>query len=126
MMLYPFADVGAGLSEEVIYRFGIISILMGLMTFARIGGSRANNEVAFWIANAAQTAFFGFIHVQQGIVTTQAGGMMFATAISPPTWSGVVLGYIYRRWGIEAAILAHIAGDIFIPIFWTLSGSLHH
>ena len=126
MMLYPFADVGAGLSEEVIYRFGIVSTLTGLMSFARIGGSKANNEVAFWLANAAQAAFFGFIHVQQGLVTTQAGGMLFATAISPPTWSGVVLGYVYRRWGIEAAIVAHIVGDILVPIFWTLWGSLHH
>jgi membrane protease YdiL (CAAX protease family) len=124
MLLYPFGDVGAALSEEVIYRFGIVSTLMGLMSFARIGGRSANNDVAFWIANIAQAAFFGFIHVQQGIATSQIGGMAFATLTAPPTWSGVVLGYVFRRWGIEAAIVTHILADIAWPICLLLLAQL--
>ena len=125
-MLYPLADIGAALSEEPIYRFGIISTLMGIMAFARIGGRSSNNDVAFWIANIAQAAWFGYIHVQQGIVTTQAGGIALETLISAPTWSGVVLGYVYRRWGIEAAIVTHMLGDILVPIFLLSWAFVHH
>ena len=125
-MLYPLADIGAALSEESIYRFGIISTLMGIFAFAGLAGRNARGETAFWIANIAQALWFGFIHVQQGIVTSQAGGIPLETLISAPTWSGLVLGYVYRRWGIEAAIATHMLADILVPIFLLGWGYFHH
>lgn len=124
--LYPLADVGAALSEETIYRFGIITTLMGIMALLHIGGRKANNNIAFWIANILQGLFFGFIHVSQGAVTSQVGGIPLQTLISPPTWTGFVLGFVYRTWGFEAAIVAHMAGDILVPIFWAIWVGLAH
>jgi hypothetical protein len=125
MMLYPLADIGAALSEEPIYRFGLMTTLMGIFSFVRRGGGNPNTDVNFWIANIVQAAFFGFIHVQQGAVTSQAGGIFLQTLISPPTWSGFTLAYVYRRWGIESAILGHIAADIFVPVLFILMGMVH-
>jgi membrane protease YdiL (CAAX protease family) len=114
--LYPLAVVGAGLSEEVIYRFGLMSVLIGLMSWARVGGRQANNAWAFWIANVLQAAWFGFGHVAQGLVASQSGGAALATLAAPQTWSGLIFGYVYRRWGLEAAIIAHMASDLLVPV----------
>lgn len=125
-MLYPLADIGAALSEEVIYRFGIIATLMGLLALVRVSGKNPTNAVAFWVANIIQAAFFGFIHVQQGAVTAQIGSIWLTTALAAPTWSGVVLGYVYRRFGIETAMVTHMAADIMVPIFLALWALVHH
>jgi membrane protease YdiL (CAAX protease family) len=92
-----------------------MSALMGSMSWARIGGRDPNNAWAFWIANAAQAAWFGFGHVAEGLVASQAGGLALATLTAPQTWSGLVFGYVYRRWGLEAAIVAHMASDLLVP-----------
>lgn len=125
MMLYPLADIGAALSEEPIYRFGLMTTLIGVLSFARLGNSNPNRDAAFWIANIVQAAFFGFIHVQQGAVTSQVGGIFFQTLISPPTWAGFTIGYVFRRWGIESAIVTHILADIFVPVMFLLWGLFH-
>ena len=111
--LFPLAFIGAPLSEEVCYRFGFLSVLMGAMSFVRLGGRNPNNAIAFWIANLIQGAWFGFIHVEQGVVVAaQSGSLLFQIAVAPQTWGGVIFGLVYRRFGLEAAIVAHIGADI--------------
>ena len=124
MMLYPLALIGAPISEEPLFRFGVMMTLMGILSFVRRGDNSTNFAI-FWIANIVQAAFFGFVHVQQGAVTSQAGGLLLQTLISPPTWSGLTLGYVFRRWGIESAIVAHFAADLFTPILLAIVGALH-
>jgi hypothetical protein len=120
--LWPLGVVGSGLSEEVAYRFAPLSILMAALSFFRVGGREANNRVAFWIANILQALWFGFGHVQEGLVAPQAGGLLFQTVIAPQTYSAMVFGIVYRRSGLEAAVVSHMATDILVPIFvllWT-------
>lgn len=113
--LWPLGFAGAGLSEEVLYRFGLITPVLGLagLLFGRDRPRVA--AMAFWTANIAQAALFGFGHVAQGVVASAAGGMLLATALAPQTWGGLLFGYVYRRWGIEAAIISHMLTDIFVP-----------
>jgi membrane protease YdiL (CAAX protease family) len=125
-MLFPLAFIGAPLSEEVFYRFGFLSVLMGLMSFVKLGGRNPNNAIAFWIANVMQGAWFGFIHVQQGIVAAQHGSLAFQIAVAPQTYGGIVFGVVYRRWGLEAAIIAHMLSDICAPLVGMLWGYMHH
>ena len=115
-LLFPLAFVGAAMSEEVACRFGLMSILMGLMSFAAPRGRSPNNAVAFWIANIAQGLWFGYIHVAQGVVASQGGSLPYELATSPQTWGGIIFGVVYRKFGLEAAIIAHMTADILAPI----------
>ena len=124
MMLYPLALIGAPISEEPLFRFGVMATLMGILSFIRRGDT-STKSVVFWVANIAQALFFGFVHVQQGAVTSQSGGLFLQTLISAPTWSGLTLGYVFRRFGIESAIVAHFAADLFTPVLLALVGALH-
>ncbi|MGH8320236.1 MAG: CPBP family glutamic-type intramembrane protease [Steroidobacteraceae bacterium] len=124
--LWPSGVVGAALSEEVVFRFGAIATLMGLLSFVHLRGWRPSTNVIFWIANIAQGAWFGFVHVHEGLVVSSLGyGVLLAIAIAPQTWAGFVFGYVFRRWGIEAAIVAHMVVDTVGPLLLVLSGGAH-
>jgi len=126
MELWPLGVVGSALSEEVVYRFAALSVLMGVMSFLRVGGREPNNGLAFWIANLLQAVWFGFGHVEEGLVAPQAGGLLFQTAIAPQTYSALVFGVVYRRWGLESAVIAHMATDVLVSNFVLLWTGLHH
>lgn len=113
--LWPLGFAGAGLSEEVLYRFGMITPVVGLACLL-LGRDRPGiATAAFWAANIAQAFLFGLGHVQDGVVASAAGGWFVATLAAPQTWVGLLFGYVYRRWGIETAIVAHMLTDIFAP-----------
>ena len=95
-----------GISEEIIARWGVLSVAMlGLL---KLGASRG---VAFWSANLFAGVLFGIGHF----------GLLFALFPEPPVWliaavlAGNLLpalgfGWLFRRYGLEAAMLGHGGG----------------
>ena len=92
-----------GVGEEIIARWGLLTGFMALAM--RLGRGR---DAAFWIANAAAALLFALGHF----------GALFAMIPHPSVWlmAAVVLGnfvpamgfgWLYRRHGIESAMLAH-------------------
>ena len=91
------------LGEEIIARWGLLTGFMALAM--RLGRGR---DAAFWIANAAAALLFALGHF----------GALFAMVAHPSAalMAAVVLGnfvpamgfgWLYRRHGIESAMLAH-------------------
>jgi hypothetical protein len=120
---FPLALVGAPLSEEMVFRFGILSVLLGLTSFLRPGP--AARVALFWVANLMQALWFGFGHVHEGLVAGHAGSVMLATITAQQTWAGFVFGYVFRRFGIETAMVAHFTIDLLSPLglIWSMT---HH
>ena len=92
-----------GVGEEIIARWGLLTGFMALAL--RLGRTR---PVAFWLANASAALLFALGHF----------GALFAMVPNPSVWlmAAVVLGnfvpamgfgWLYRRHGIESAMLAH-------------------
>ena len=92
-----------GIAEELLARWGILSLVMvGLLKL------KASRGAAFWSANLIAAILFGLGHF----------GLLFSIMPDPPVWLmaavlvGNVLpalgfGWLFRRFGIEAAMLAH-------------------
>jgi hypothetical protein len=118
-LLWPLGFIGAGMSEEVSFRYVLIGPVVGLVYLLSRGNNRAG-EVAFWIANIGQALFFGYGHVSSGVVASAEHGLLLGTLLAPQTWGGLVLGYIYRRFGIEAAIVSHMMSDFLVPMIVVL------
>lgn len=116
LLRYPGAVVGAALSEEVLFRFGMISILAWLtwMVVPKKGGFKA---FGFWLPIVLQALLFGWGHVHEGLLQLAAGGVLLQVIIAPQTWSGIVFGYLYSKYGLEASMALHAAIDVigFIP-----------
>ncbi len=92
-----------GVGEEIIARWGILTGLMALALRLR-----RTPDTAFWIANTVAALLFAVGHF----------GVLFATVAHPSSMliAAVVLGnavpalgfgWLYRRFGIESAMIAH-------------------
>jgi len=119
---FPLAVIGAPLSEEMVFRFAILSILLGLASFARPGP--VAQVALFWGANLAQALWFGFGHVHEGLVAGHAESVILATITAQQTWAALVFGYVFRRFGIEVAMVAHFTIDLLSPL--ALIGAMFH
>jgi hypothetical protein len=124
--LYPLADIGAGLSEEVVFRFGLLASLMALMRLQKLAARTQTTTPPFGLQiSFSRPLVWGLSTYSKESSPRSLGGVLLATAIAPPTWAGLTLGYVYRRFGIESVFGAHMAGDVFIPVFWTAWAQLH-
>lgn len=111
LAIAPLGSLAAGLNEEALFRFATMSIAMGLLGFAFRKGRCRNDGLAFWLVNLAQAALFGYVHVASGLVASSSGGIIVQTAMASQTWAGLILGYVYRRWGLESAMFTHFVAD---------------
>jgi membrane protease YdiL (CAAX protease family) len=112
------ASFGAGVSEEILFRLGLIAVLARVgASLCRASGNRPAKSV-LWTATILQAYLFGLVHVFPGgnltIVFGTKANPFLEALLTPQTWEGLVLGRLYLRRGLEAAIVAHIVLDLTI------------
>ena len=92
-----------GVGEEIIARWGLLTGFMALAM--RLGRGR---DAAFWIANAAAALLFALGHFGAlfAMVAHPSAGLMAAVVLGNFV-PAMGFGWLYRRHGIESAMLAH-------------------
>jgi len=93
--------------EEIIYRLFILSLVVWLLA------SFLPRNAAIWIALIVSALAFGAAHLSRWI---DSGPVVITAVMVVNGLIAIVLGRVYVKWGIEAAILAHFAGDVVVHI----------
>lgn len=114
-MLYPLAAVGAAISEEIVYRFGAIVILVWLVLLVAPKAS-PRGILRFWLPIAITGLYFGYIHVAENIEALRTGNLLVDVLIAPQTWAGFAFGYLFCVYGLETAMVAHVGSDLLAPL----------
>jgi membrane protease YdiL (CAAX protease family) len=71
--------------------------------------------MAFWPANLAAALVFGALHVPAlRLSGTPITAGAVTAIIAGNTVPGLTFGWLYRRRGLEAAMLAHGAADVWV------------
>ena len=118
------------LSEEAIFRVGLLTSLVYTLRVSLLAGRSCALELpahmaiehgagarprvsiwrdpAFWAGNLIQAYIFGAVHALERGRETNALQVLAA----PPTWAGAVYGFLYWRFGIEAAVLTHVLSNL--------------
>ena len=92
-----------GVGEEIIARWGILG---GLMALALRLGRTPNT--AFWIANGAAALLFALGHFGVLFATVaHPSALLIAAVIAGNAAPALAFGWLYRRFGIESAMIAH-------------------
>lgn len=97
----------AGVLEEIIFRLFLVSFVTWLLArFIR-------PETAMWIGIIVAAVAFGAAHLPRWIAGGPAiiAAVMFVNGVI-----AIVLGRVYVKWGIEAAMLSHFAGDVAVHV----------
>lgn len=102
-----------GVTEELLLRWGFMSAVVWLLwrfVQQRQGVPRA---ALVWAAIAFSALAFGAGHLPAA--SALAGGLSIPVVIyvlGANTMFGIVFGYLFWRWGLEAAMLAHASAHV--------------
>jgi hypothetical protein len=97
-----------GVVEELIVRWGALSAVLRLVR-------RAGMKDGFLVANVATAILFGAAHLP---VVSLAGAPLTGAAIvfvlGANGLAGLIFGWLFRRRGLESAMIAHAAADVWL------------
>ncbi|MCB0065055.1 MAG: CPBP family intramembrane metalloprotease [Caldilineaceae bacterium] len=109
-----------GITEEILLRWGVMSLLVWLVWRVGQRGQRAPHPGVVWSGNVLAALLFGAGHLPAlaafGVAFTVP--MVLAVVIGNAL-AGIIFGWLYWRKGLEAAMLAH-AGTHVITVFVSL------
>lgn len=116
------AAIGAGISEEIWLRLGIMGVLAWLLTrAARLAGQRSEDgeapSWAMWASMSGAALLFGGAHLP--LASTLGEGLTVASAASVISMNailGIVFGWLYWKRGLIAAIAAHFSTDVVLKV----------
>jgi membrane protease YdiL (CAAX protease family) len=107
-----------GIVEELLTRWGLLSFFA--LAFARLGLSPTRG---FWAANVASALGFGLLHLpgaralHMPLTPLVVGYLVVGNSLV-----GLLCGWLFRRRGLESAMLAHGSADLWLHTVFPLFG----
>jgi len=103
-----------GIAEEVLTRWGLMSLFAWLLGLGLGQGSLA----AMWLAIVLSGILFGLGHAPSYLTAgCRRSPMFFATMLSLNLWASLIFGWLYWQHGLLAAMVAHA---LFHLLWWPI------
>lgn len=108
------ASFGAGISEELLFRFGVMALLAwaGVRLFHR----ESSPAPFVWAANVIAALLFGAAHLPQASVFYGLTPIVVLGVLAMNGVVGLYFGWLYWRHGILAAMVAHFSVDVVLKV----------
>ncbi len=107
-----------GITEELLIRWGGMTLLVWLLWHLGQGGAASPSAISVYLAICLSSLLFGAGHLPA--VASMVGHISVGIAIyviAANAAFGIVAGWLYWRFGLESAILAHIlAHGVFLLV----------
>jgi len=107
-----------GTVEEILLRLFIMSGLAWLISLVWKAAAMGETSVHFWIANIVAALLFGAGHLPATAQITKLTPLVLFRAFLLNGLCGIVFGWLYVRYGLESAMVAHFSADIIIHLIW--------
>lgn len=105
-----------GIDEEILLRLFLLSLLAWLIGFAWHVPGGLPTLGALWLANVIAAVVFGLGHLPATAALVKLTPLLVWRAIILNGIVGVATGYLFWRYGLEAAMLAHFTADIVLHV----------
>jgi hypothetical protein len=116
------ASIYGGIAEETMLRLGVLTLFAWLGRFVSHTPEHRPTLAVLWIANVLAAILFGLGHLPAtasiGIPIT---GLVILRAVVLNGAIGLLAGWLYWRWGLESAMIAHFSGDIILHVLIQLA-----
>jgi hypothetical protein len=99
--------------EEMMFRAALFSLLVIAIRWIW-EAPISKKSIPIWIGNVLQALIFGAAHTAAGVGGIKLSPWYVSVPLSAQTWSGLVLGCIYWRYGLESAIISHTTYDLLV------------
>lgn len=108
------ASLYGGITEELLIRFGLMTLLVWLSTF--VVGEDGPVDGAVWAAIIVTALAFGAGHLGTLASITDLTPLLVVRTVLLNAVGGIVFGWLYWRRGIEAAMVAHFTADLTLHV----------
>lgn len=111
------ASIYGGINEEILMRLFGLSIIAWLLSKVWPTSTNLSTSIVFWLANLVIAIIFAIGHLPtlKKLLGTISSFILARTLILN-TPIGLLCGWLYWYYGIEAAIIAHFSADIIYHI----------
>jgi len=104
------ASFEGGITEEVLLRLFLMSLLVWVFTMIKKG------NWAYWVSILLAGLLFGAGHLPTAAMIWKLTGMVIARTLVLNGLAGLVFGWLYWRYGLESAMVAHFSADIVLHV----------
>ena len=105
--------LSAALTEEIAFRFGLMSFFVWIIR--AIVKRPAIHAPSLWIGNLLSALVFAAAHFPQLELQRYGGGLLIPFVVSSSS-VGMIMGWLYMRYGLVSAIAAHLVTDLVIYV----------
>lgn len=118
------ASFYGGIDEEMLMRLFVVSGLVWILGrfWQNASGQAANG--AYWTALFLSALLFGLGHLPATKALTPLSPMLILRAVALNGVAGIAFGWLYWRYGLEAAMLSHFCADLLLHVVGPLFASL--
>lgn len=96
--------IGAGTVEEIMFRWGLFSIMLWGLSFLTGGVT----FTSLWVTILLNGVIFGLAHVPGYRVQGSSNKAIYMAAIFGNLWVTLFIGWLFWKYGLTAAIIAHM------------------
>jgi membrane protease YdiL (CAAX protease family) len=108
------ASVSAGITEELMLRLGLMTLVVWFGTKLTRGDHPSSRVV--WSAIAVTALLFGAGHLPLAASLAPLTAMLVIRTLILNGFAGMVFGWLYWRYGLLAAMAAHISADVVLHV----------
>ena len=112
----------AAVAEEILFRLILLSAVAGLLARLSRRPDRIPHVRDVWIANVVSALAFAVVHLPSWSGAAAMSTGLVASILALNAAPGLVLGYIFAKRGITAAMWAHAGGDCAIQLLGPVTG----
>jgi Type II CAAX prenyl endopeptidase Rce1-like len=105
--------LSAALTEEIAFRFGLMSFFVWIIW--AVVKRPAIHAPSLWIGNLLSALVFAAAHFPQ-LELQRYGLSLLIPFIVSSSGTGMIMGWLYMRYGLVSAIAAHLVTDLMIYV----------
>ena len=102
-------------NEELLMRLFLLSLLLWIMQKIVRSEGRPHGA-SFWIANTLGAVIYGAAYLPAAAAVVQVTTFVALSIVGVKAVAGLVFGQLFRKYGLETAMLAHFVSDILIHV----------
>ena len=107
---YALVSFSAGISEEIMFRLGLMSLIITIIQFLKKMENPSNKIV--WTGIVISALFFGLIHLPLSKNFVELTPFTIGVTMIGNLITGSTFGWIFWKRGLLIAIIAHTAFDL--------------
>lgn len=114
---YALVSFSAGISEEIMFRLGLMSLIITIIQFFKKAETPSNKMI--WTGILISALFFGLIHLPLSKNFVELTSFTIGATMIGNLITGSMFGWIFWKRGLLIAIISHIVFDLVFHVIGT-------